>query len=91
MDPGAPPGGFERLFEEFDSIVSRHPAPRPSPIEPNPSPSNPGPADEPPWWEPEELTGPEAEAEAPESLWSTNANKSASANANKVTSEYHGK
>ena len=62
MDPGAPPGGFERLFEEFDRIVSAHPAPRQ--IMPNPSPD--GPADEPPWWEPEELKGPEAEAEAPE-------------------------
>lgn len=57
MDWADPPGGLERLFQQYDTIVSegsRH-APKPSPLEPNPSANNPGPADEPPWWSPEDL------------------------------------
>ena len=59
MDWGGPPGGLERMFAQYDAIVSHHPpAATPSPLEPNPSPSNPGPADEPPWWSPQEMDSP---------------------------------
>jgi hypothetical protein len=59
MDWSGPPGGLEKLFAQYDRIVSHGSrgaaSAKPSPIEPNPSPSNPPPADEPPWWSPEDL------------------------------------
>ena len=45
MDPGAPPGGLDRLFVQYDTIRSHgHAKPEPTPAKP----------DEPPWWSPEE-------------------------------------
>ena len=57
MDEAFPPGGLEKLFAQYDTIVSHdvQNTPKPSPIEPNPSPSNRPPKDEPPWWSPDEM------------------------------------
>lgn len=57
MDSALPPGGLDRVFAQYDHIVSHRPGdPSTAPEEP---PANEPPADEPPWWTPEEPAEPD--------------------------------